>query len=93
MRVPLLVGEGVMLAVHGDPLTGHQADGHPEHEPEAPLDDRVEHERAVSGATVQIDGGGEGGGLGDRRREKQHHDHGCQQIALQHQPGSLVHDD
>jgi hypothetical protein len=59
VRVAFLIRKGVMLAVNRHPLLGALAGGQPQRHLEHPLDRRVDDERFVGGAAVQVDGGAE----------------------------------
>jgi hypothetical protein len=55
VRVFFGLALGVVLAVDGRPLLGHHAGGHPQPETEEVAEDRVQVERAVRLATVQVE--------------------------------------
>src|SRR3990167_1984350 len=53
--ISLLVREGMVLAVHGNPLPGRDAGGDPENESEHPGRSRMQGQCAVRGSAVQVD--------------------------------------
>ena len=53
MRIALDIGEGVVLAVHGDPLTWADAGGDPHQEPKCLRDGAFERDGLVGQAAVQ----------------------------------------
>ena len=57
MRIALDVGEGVVLAVHGDPLARPDPGGHPDDEPEDLVRRRAQRQRPVGERPVEVDGG------------------------------------
>jgi hypothetical protein len=71
VRVAFHFGEGVVLAVHGDPFLRADTGGDPEAHPEHERDGRMKFERLVSGAAVEKDRRTEDGGLRDEGRCKQ----------------------
>ena len=71
VRILLGVGEGVVLAVDRHPFAPVLAGGEPEHEPEPPVGERVQPERAVGEATMQIHRRRDDGGL--RHQERTDH--------------------
>jgi hypothetical protein len=62
--VAFLVGEGVVLPVHGDPLPPVLARADPQDAAEEEVGDRMKAERAVREGPMQIHRGGDHGGLG-----------------------------
>ena len=56
VRIAFFVGEGVVLAMDGDPLLRGQAGRQPQREPEEPGHRRVQRERAVRRGAMQVDG-------------------------------------
>jgi hypothetical protein len=69
VRVLLSVGEGVVLAVDGDPLAAILAGGDPQDDPEEEVSDRMQSQRAMRQSPVQVDRGRKHGGLGHDHRE------------------------
>ena len=65
MRITLLVGERVVLAVYRDPFLGRYPGGQPQDETERERDGRVQSQSAMGGRPMQVNGGAEDGELGD----------------------------
>ena len=60
----------MMFAMHRGPLFGFHAGGDPQPEAEKMTDDRVQIESAVCGMTMQIDGDGGDGDVGEAQRNR-----------------------
>jgi hypothetical protein len=68
--ISLSVGEGVVLAMHGDPLTPTLAGGEPEQSTATRVRDRIQSLRAMRKPAVEIDGRGDDGDLGQRQGDQ-----------------------
>ncbi len=79
--IALDVGEGVVLAVDGDPLARPDADTHPDHEAEEPGQAGSHRHRTMSEGPVEVDRGGQVGQHrdqeADREREEEVDPHGA----------------
>ena len=73
MRIALDVGKRVMLAMHGDPLTGNLPGGGPDPEAEEMTQYRVQVDGAVRSVAMQVQR--------DRHHRDLHHDKAGQDVA------------
>jgi hypothetical protein len=65
MRIAFLIGERVVLAVHGNPFLRRQPGRQPQREPEEPRGHGMKDQRPVTGRAVQENRGAEHGDLGE----------------------------
>jgi hypothetical protein len=71
VRIAFLVGKGMVLPVHRDPLPGNDSRGEPDGQPKHPRRKRVQDHRTVRDRTMQVNSGAVNGDLGDQGRNEQ----------------------
>lgn len=76
--VALPVREGVMLAMHRDPLPPTLPRGEPEQRPTTPIRDRMQSQCAMGESSVQVDRRRDDGDLGQRQRYQRRDPDGMQ---------------
>ena len=86
VRIAFLVGERVVLPVDRHPFLRRQPRRQPQRKPEHPRDRRVQLERAMRGAAVQVDGGAHDGNLRDESGDDETENEGKQHSTTLRKP-------